>query len=122
MEVLLVGEGNPPLWVCLKIPSGRGVKGMEVQHGLWKRSLAFSTWIQGPSSVELWVSFGCGSKPCSTGEHQNRWYVGVHPAQNGGIGYDPWPFGGNGRPRRQPGMLGLGVRKVLLRHGSRRWT
>ena len=36
--------------------------------------------------------FGCGSKPCKPGEHQNRWYMGVHPPQNGGIGYDPWPF------------------------------
>ena len=36
-------------------------------------------------------SFGCGSKPC-TREHKNRWYMGVHPPQIGGIGYDPWPF------------------------------
>ena len=27
------------------------------------------------------------------GEHQNRWYMGVHPPQIGGIGYDPWPYG-----------------------------
>ena len=27
-------------------------------------------------------SFGCGSKPCTPGEHQNRWYIGA----------DPWPF------------------------------
>ena len=23
---------------------------------------------------------------------QNRWYMSVHPPQNGGIGYDPWPY------------------------------
>ena len=23
------------------------------------------------------------------GEHQNRWYMGVHAPQNGAIGYDP---------------------------------
>ena len=33
--------------------------------------------------------FGCGSKR-TPGEHQIR-NMGVHP-QNGGIGYDPWPF------------------------------
>ena len=27
---------------------------------------------------------GCGSKPCTP------WHLGVHPPQNGGIGYDPW--------------------------------
>ena len=32
---------------------------------------------------------GCGSRPCTAGKHQNRWYMGVHPPQNGGIGYDP---------------------------------
>ena len=26
------------------------------------------------------------------GEHQNRWYMGVHLPQHGGIVYDPWPF------------------------------
>ena len=31
---------------------------------------------------------GCGSKPCTPGAHRNRWYMGVHPPQNGGIGYD----------------------------------
>ena len=38
---------------------------------------------------------GCGSKPCTPGEHQNRWYIGVHP-QNGGIGNDPWPHATGG--------------------------
>ena len=36
---------------------------------------------------------GRGAKPCTSGEHQNRWYIGVHPPQNEGIGYDPWPHG-----------------------------
>ena len=36
-------------------------------------------------------SCGCGSKPCTPGEHQNRWHMGVHPPQNGAIGYAPWP-------------------------------
>ena len=35
----------------------------------------------------LWV------KTCTPGEHQNRWYRGVHPPQNGGMGYDAWPHG-----------------------------
>ena len=34
---------------------------------------------------------GCGSKPCTPGEHQNRWHMNVHAPQNGGIGYDPQP-------------------------------
>ena len=25
-------------------------------------------------------------------EDQNRWCIGVHPPQNGGVGYDPWPY------------------------------
>ena len=25
---------------------------------------------------------GCGSKPCTPGEHKYRWYMGVHPPQN----------------------------------------
>ena len=34
----------------------------------------------------LWLS-----KPRKVfGEHQNRCYMGVHPPQNGGIGYDPY--------------------------------
>ena len=37
-------------------------------------------------------TFGCESKLFIRDEHQNRWYMGVHPPQNGGIGYDPWPF------------------------------
>ena len=37
-------------------------------------------------------NIGCGSRPCTPGEHQHRWYMGVHPPQNGGIGYDPWPL------------------------------
>ena len=38
------------------------------------------------------LAVGCGSKPCTPGEHQNRWYMSVHPPQNGGIGFDPWPI------------------------------
>ena len=35
---------------------------------------------------------GCGSKPCTPGEHQNRWPTDVHPSQNGiAIGYAPGP-------------------------------
>ena len=34
------------------------------------------------------------------GEHQNRWYMDVHPPQNGGIGYDPWPSGHVGERER----------------------
>ena len=35
---------------------------------------------------------GCGSKPCTPGERQNRWQMEVHPPQNGiAIGYAPWP-------------------------------
>ena len=37
------------------------------------------------SVIWLWV------KPCTPGEHQPRWYMSV-PPQNGGIGYDPWPY------------------------------
>ena len=39
--------------------------------------------------------YGCGSKPCTPGEQQCRWprgTSGVHPPQNGVIGYDPWPY------------------------------
>ena len=36
-------------------------------------------------------SCGCLSKPCTPGEHQNRWQMHVHPPQNGAIGYAPWP-------------------------------
>ena len=27
------------------------------------------------------ASVGCGSKPCTSGEHQRRWHRGVHPPQ-----------------------------------------
>ena len=40
--------------------------------------------------MKLHVAVG-QSQSCTAGEHQNRWYMGVHPPQNGGIGYDPWP-------------------------------
>ena len=40
----------------------------------------------------VYLQYGCGSKPFTSGEHQNRWYMGVHPPQNGGIGYDPLPY------------------------------
>ena len=37
---------------------------------------------------------GCGSKPCTPGEHQTRWQLGVHPLQDGiAIGHAPWPHG-----------------------------
>ena len=36
-------------------------------------------------------SNACGSKPCTPGEHQNRWQMDVHPPQYGAIGYAPWP-------------------------------
>ena len=32
-----------------------------------------------------------GTKPCTPGEHQNRWYIGVPPQNGIGIAYDPWP-------------------------------
>ena len=50
------------------------------------------------SCALLNIPFGCGSKPCTPGEHQNRWYMGVHPPQNEGIRYDPWPFDQSTRP------------------------
>ena len=34
----------------------------------------------------------CGSKPCTPGEHPNRWQMDVHPPQNGAIGSAPWPY------------------------------
>ena len=40
---------------------------------------------------EIVNGYGCWSKPCTPGEHKKRWYMGVHPPQNGGIGFDPWP-------------------------------
>ena len=36
--------------------------------------------------IWLWVN------TLTPGEHKNRWYMGVHPQQNGGIGCEPWPF------------------------------
>ena len=34
-----------------------------------------------------------GQKPCTPGEHQNRWKVDVHPPQNGiAVAYAPWPY------------------------------
>ena len=38
------------------------------------------------------AKYGCGSKPCTSGEHQNRWYMGVHPPQHEAIGYDLFVF------------------------------
>ena len=36
--------------------------------------------------------YGCGSKPCTPGEHQTNGGAWVNsPPQHGGIGYDPWP-------------------------------
>ena len=58
-------------------------------------ALVTETWTK-TCGVPLLFNFephpcGCGSKPSGTGEHQNMSYMGVHPSQNGGIGYDPWP-------------------------------
>ena len=43
--------------------------------------------------LSFWL-YGCGSKPCTPGEHQNRWQMDVHPPQNGAIGSAPWPYSG----------------------------
>ena len=50
----------------------------------WRYQLVFCSW----SHVAVVVK-----TQETPGEHQNRWYKGVHPPQNGGIGYDPWPRG-----------------------------
>ena len=45
-------------------------------------------------TVGIWSrGYGCGSKPCTPGEHQNRLHIGVHPPQNRGIGFDRGPKG-----------------------------
>ena len=41
-----------------------------------------------PMSQEL---KGCGSKPFTPGERQNRCQMDVHPPKNGAIGYARWP-------------------------------
>ena len=66
--------------------------------GLWPASPTIKEPIAADMDVAVMMvsysarkvhSFGCGSKPMVTpGEHQNQWYMGVHPPQNGGIGYD----------------------------------
>ena len=40
--------------------------------------------------VFLFQTNGCGSKPCTPGEHPNRWQMDVHPPQNGAMG-SAWP-------------------------------
>ena len=48
-----------------------------------------------PRSSGFFISvlgLGCGSKPCTPGEHQNRWQMDVHPLQNGAIGSAPLPL------------------------------
>ena len=49
-------------------------------------------------------SLGCGSKPCTPGEHQHRWQMDVHPPQNRAIGSTPWPldFVLKGKPKGLP--------------------
>ena len=59
-----------------------------------QRSLSIRTLTQSSFSLQINTqkgAYGCGSKPCTPCEHKNRWYMGVHPPQTGGIGYDPWP-------------------------------
>ena len=59
---------------------------------------------------------GCGSKPCTLGEHQNRWYMGVHPPQNGiGIGYDPPNHAATTNPRNCSSSASARGLRALLR-------
>ena len=44
------------------------------------------------SNMVCMNKYGCGSKPCISGERQDRWQMDVHPPQNGVIGYAPWPY------------------------------
>ena len=63
------------------------------------------------------LQYGCGSKPCTPGEHQNR-YMAVHPPQNGiGIGYDPMAIWDLPHP-----ALELGPTKLPASSGSKRWA
>ena len=61
--------------------------GSFVASGVLQRLRNASLATQSSSCMWLWVN-GTQETP---GEHQNRWYMGVHPPQNGGTGYDPWP-------------------------------
>ena len=45
------------------------------------------------SGLSLQAKLSGWSKPCTPGEHQNRWQMDVHPPQNGVVGYAPWPHG-----------------------------
>ena len=56
---------------------------------------------------------GCGSKPCTLGEHQNRWQMDVHPPQNGiAIGCAPWPYENQPLDQRPRGKSPHGARKI----------
>ena len=62
-------------------------------------SILCKTWLFGDQTC-IYLCVACqghlirhvavGQNPVAL-QHQNRWYMGVHPPQNGGIGYDPWP-------------------------------
>jgi hypothetical protein len=39
----------------------------------------------------LWT-YGYESKPCTPGEHQNSWYMDVHPPRYSKIGFDTSPY------------------------------
>ena len=61
-------------------------------------------------------TLGCGSKPCTPGEHHNWWQMDVHPPQNGiAIGYAPWPH-----KRTKPSRW-LTRLRLLTRSGSPLW-
>ena len=58
----------------------------------WKRILIFSP-IDLRHRLEIVKNlYGHGSKPWYPSEHQNRWYMDVHPPKYGTIGFDPWPY------------------------------
>ena len=54
---------------------------------------------QRKSATWLWV------KPCTPGEHQNRWQMDVHPPQNGATGYATHGHLGGPTKRDTPGCL-----------------
>ena len=56
-------------------------------------------WLRGlrgemltPIFINPCLTYCCGSKPCTPGEHQNRCQMDVHRLQTGAIGYAPWPY------------------------------
>ena len=85
---------------CATCGAIHGTYGTHGAHGMEYASLQFASRqgirllargrvsVTGGYKLPAWTSVECFRRSKPPGEHQNRWYMGVHPPQSGGIGYD----------------------------------